>query len=90
VFDESGKRWDAVLVPRDHGGALGSVGAFVLGFDGGVGVGIWAIGMGKRGMNWDGSSHSTSGLGKVVGFELGGNGLMDGVNDERLGVWLSC
>jgi hypothetical protein len=84
VFGESGKRWDLVLVPRDHGGPLGGVGAFVLRFEGGVWVGVWAIGMEKREMNCDGSSHSTWGLERVVGFELEGNGLIDGVNNEGL------
>jgi hypothetical protein len=46
------------LIPRDHGGALGGIGAF--GFD----CDVWAMGLegkefGKRGMNRDGSSHST-------------------------------
>ena len=51
-----------VLVPRDHGGTLGGVGVLVLGFGGRVGVGDVAMGvevLGKRGINWEGSSHST-------------------------------
>jgi hypothetical protein len=59
-FEGLGNRWDAVLFPRDQGGALG--GGRLLVCSGGVGiidVGMGVEMFGEIGMNIDVSSHST-------------------------------